>query len=119
MKYKYFAGIFQFMLLAGVYQPVALADYVFTSAPRENVEESITVYQPIVDFLTKVTGEKFVLRNTSNWTDYTIAMKNQEFDVVFDGAIKEATSGASLNFTISCGESKSEYIARTRVLIAA
>lgn len=86
MKYKYFAGIFQFMLLAGVYQPVALADYVFTSAPRENVEESITVYQPIVDFLTKVTGEKFVLRNTSNWTDYTIAMKNQEFDVVFDGA---------------------------------
>ncbi|MBI3188789.1 MAG: PhnD/SsuA/transferrin family substrate-binding protein [Gammaproteobacteria bacterium] len=86
MKNRYFAGIFQFILLAGVYQPTVLADYVFTSAPRETIEESIAVYQPIADFLTRVTGEKFVLRTTADWSDYTIAMKNQEYDVAFDGA---------------------------------
>ena len=86
MKNRYVSGLIYFIMLAGVYQPVALSDYVFTAPPRESKEESIAIYQPVVDFFTKVTGEKFVLRNTENWADYTIALKNQEYDVVFDGA---------------------------------
>lgn len=86
MKNRCISRLFYFLLLAGVYQPVALSDYVFTAPPRETREEAAAIYLPIVDFLTRATGEKFIYHNPANWSDYTIAMKNQEYDLAFDGA---------------------------------
>jgi ABC-type phosphate/phosphonate transport system substrate-binding protein len=86
MKSKYISRFIYFIMLAGAYQPVALSDYVFTAPPRESKEESIEIYQPVADFFTKAIGEKFVFRNQDSWSEYTIAMKNQEYDVAFDGA---------------------------------
>ena len=86
MKSKYISRFIYFIMLAGAYQPVALSDYVFTAPPRESKAESIEIYQPVADFFTKATGEKFIFRNPDSWSDYTVAMKNQEYDVAFDGA---------------------------------
>ena len=83
---KFFIRLICCVALAVGYQPLALSDYVFTSPPRENKDESIAMYKPVTDFLTKATGEKFVYRVSDTWPEYSIAMKNQEYDVVFDGA---------------------------------
>ncbi|TNF37346.1 MAG: hypothetical protein EP315_02775 [Gammaproteobacteria bacterium] len=63
----------------------ALADFVFTSPPRESEEKGNETYLPIANFLSNATGEKFVYQYPGTWTDYTRAMKNQEYDLVFDG----------------------------------
>ena len=86
MKDRYIYKLVYSLVLAVGYQSQAWSDYVFTAPPRETKEESQMVYQPVADFLTKATGEKFVFRNPDNWSDYTIAMKNKEYDLAFDGA---------------------------------
>ena len=86
MNKKYFFRCISVLVLAAGYHPLALSDYILATPPRETKEESIAIYQPVADYFSKVTGEKFVFRGAENWSDYTSAMKNQEFDVVFDGA---------------------------------
>ncbi len=74
------------MLIFIVAYPLqALSEYVFTAPPRESVEKGIEIYSPVTDFLTKVTGEKFVYRHPQSWPEYSRAMKNNEYDLVFDG----------------------------------
>ena len=86
MNKKCFFRFISGLVLAVGYHPLVLADYILSAPPRETKEDSIAIYQPVANYFTKVTGEKFVFRNADNWSEYTIAMKNQEFDVVFDGA---------------------------------
>ena len=82
---KYFARL-QYVMFLFVFLPsLAIADYVFTSPPRENLEKGVEIYQPIADYLTSVTGEKFVYRYPNNWTEYSRGMQNGEYDVAFDG----------------------------------
>lgn len=85
MKNRMISGLIVCMLFAGVYPVTALADYVLTAPPRESKEESLEIYQPVADYLSKVTGEKFVYRNPDSWDDYTSRMKKQEYDLAFDG----------------------------------
>jgi phosphonate transport system substrate-binding protein len=63
----------------------ARADLIFTSPPRESRAKGIEVYQPIADFLTKVTGQKVVYRYPDNWLSYQQDMRNDLYDIVFDG----------------------------------
>lgn len=73
------------LLFIMAYPLEALTDYLFTAPPRESVEKGIEIYKPIADFLTKATGETFIYRHPQSWQEYTRGMKNNEYDLVFDG----------------------------------
>ncbi|MBI5612700.1 MAG: PhnD/SsuA/transferrin family substrate-binding protein [Gammaproteobacteria bacterium] len=73
-----------FLLAATVSAPAA-ADLVFTAPPRESAAKAKEVYQPIADFLSKISGQKVVFRYTDNWLSYQSDMRKGLFDIVFDG----------------------------------
>jgi len=60
-------------------------DLVFAVPPRGSIEKERVLYQPIVDFLSKVTGQKVVFRYTDNYLTYENDMRKDEYDFVFDG----------------------------------
>jgi ABC-type phosphate/phosphonate transport system substrate-binding protein len=59
--------------------------YIFSAPPRGNVAEETAYYQPIVDFLTKATGKKFIYQHSDNWLTYQTNMQKDVYDLVFDG----------------------------------
>jgi len=63
----------------------ANADLIFTSPPRESRAKGIEVYQPIADYLSKVTGQKVVYQYPDNWLTYQRDMHKNAYDIVFDG----------------------------------
>lgn len=63
----------------------AAADLIFAVPPRESEQKAREVYQPIADFMSKVTGQKVVLRYTNNWLTYQSDMLKDTYDIVFDG----------------------------------
>lgn len=74
------------LLLSGIFTTgPALADLVFSSPPRESRAKGEEVYQPIADFLSKVTGRKIVYRYPDNWLVYQRDMRKGIYDIVFDG----------------------------------
>lgn len=61
------------------------ADLIFTSPPRESRAKGVEVYQPIADYLSKVTGQKVVYQYPDNWLTYQQDMRKDMYDIVFDG----------------------------------
>ena len=53
--------------------------------PRGALAEETQNYQPIADFLTRVTGKKVVYEHSDNWLSYTTNMTKGKYDFVFDG----------------------------------
>ncbi len=72
------------LLLLCVVAP-ANADLIFTSPPRESRAKGVEVYQPIADYLSKVTGQKVVYQYPDNWLTYQQDMRKNVYDIVFDG----------------------------------
>ena len=68
-----------------LYPAIVLSEYTFTAPPRESEQRGIEIYQPIAEYLTIITGEKFVYKYPGNWTEYSRGMRNQEYDLAFDG----------------------------------
>lgn len=64
---------------------VTAADLVFAVPPRESEQKAREVYQPIADYMSKVIGQKVVLRYTDNWLTYQSDMLKDTYDIVFDG----------------------------------
>jgi len=81
VKLNYFISVALFLL----YPVSALSEYTFTAPPRESEQRGMEIYKPIADYLTVVTGEKFVYKYPGNWAEYSRAMQNKEFDLAFDG----------------------------------
>jgi hypothetical protein len=65
-------------------QPVS-ADYVFSAPPREGEMRGITLYGPLVQKLTEVLGENVIYEQPNNWLEYAKKMRNDEYDIIFDG----------------------------------
>ncbi|MHB8535036.1 MAG: phosphate/phosphite/phosphonate ABC transporter substrate-binding protein [Sulfuricaulis sp.] len=65
--------------------PPAFAALVLTSPPRESRAKGIEVYQPIADFLSKVTGQKIIYQYPDNWLLYQQDMRKGKYDIIFDG----------------------------------
>ena len=78
-------GMLALILIITSYSNSARSDYIFTAPPRESQEKGIEIYKPIADYLSKVTGEKFIYKHPGDWTEYSRAMQNHEYDLVFDG----------------------------------
>ena len=74
-----------FVLLSVLLSNTVLAAYVFTAPPRESSSKGNNVYKPIAEFLTAATGEHFVYKHQNTWAEYVAGMKEQKYDLVFDG----------------------------------
>lgn len=68
--------------VANLAQP---SEYIFSSPPRGNAAVETTYFQPVADYLTKVTGKKFVYKYSDNWLAYQSNMQKDVYDLVFDG----------------------------------
>jgi len=68
-----------------LYPLSAVSDYLFTAPPRENLQKGIEMYQPIADYLSQSTGQKFIYRHPTDWASYSRSIQNNEYDLVFDG----------------------------------
>lgn len=73
-----------FSLGAG-YVGAAQAEYIFSAPPRETQKKGEYFYQPIAEFLTRATGEKFVYEYPVSWPTYAKKMKTNHYDLIFDG----------------------------------
>ena len=60
-------------------------EFVFSSPPRSNAAEETAYFQPIAEYLTRVTGKKFVYKYSGNWLAYQSNMQKDRYDLVFDG----------------------------------
>src|SRR5512135_225067 len=68
------------LLCLAVVAPVK-ADLIFTSPPRESRAKGNEVYQPISDYLSKVTGQKVVYQYPDNWLTYQRDMRKNVYDI--------------------------------------
>lgn len=59
--------------------------FIFSTAPTQSAEESRRLYEPVAEFLTKVTGKTFAFEPVTNYMRYNRMMQNDEFDLLFDG----------------------------------
>ena len=71
--------------LGSLVLPAAQADLIFTSAPRDSQEKELAIYQPVVDLLSKATGQKVRFLHGDNFLVYQSEMRKGTYDIVFDG----------------------------------
>ena len=74
--------------------------YVFSAPPRESTQAAADIYGPIAEYLSAVTGKKFVYRQPANWISYQAEMRKGEYDLVFDGPHFNAWRAANLQHNI-------------------
>ncbi len=58
---------------------------VLSAPPRGTLAEETQNYQPLADFLSRITGKKVVYQHSDNWLSYTSNMTKNKYDIVFDG----------------------------------
>jgi len=63
----------------------AHGDLVFSAPPRGSQKEEVAVYQPVVEYLSKVIGRNVVFQYSDNWLSYSKEMTAGNYDIVFDG----------------------------------
>ena len=66
-------------------QNVIAADLIMTAPPREKPEAGKKIYGPVADHLSKLLGKKVVYEHPKNWLNYQRDMRNDKYDIVFDG----------------------------------
>lgn len=58
---------------------------VLSAPPRESAEKGMKMYGPIAEHLTQVLGVKVEYVHPGNWLNYQREMRNDKYDIVFDG----------------------------------
>jgi ABC-type phosphate/phosphonate transport system substrate-binding protein len=74
--------------------------YVFSAPPRESAQAAAEIYGPIAEYLSAVTGKKFIYRQPANWMAYQTEMRKGDYDLVFDGPHFNAWRAANLKHNI-------------------
>lgn len=79
--------VFYFAMLVVMLSPALgqAEEYVFSAAPRETAEKGAIVYNPVAEYLSKVTGKTIVYRHPDNWLNYQAKMQKGHYDLLFDG----------------------------------
>ncbi len=60
-------------------------ELIFSTAPTQSPQQTVLIYQPLVDHLAKVTGRKIILKPARNFLEYTHGMQQGKYDILFDG----------------------------------
>lgn len=58
---------------------------IFSAPPRGSYAEEVSIYEPIVQLLSKVIGKKVEYKYSDNWLSYSKEMTEGRYDIVFDG----------------------------------
>lgn len=58
---------------------------VFSAAPSQPPAVMVKLYTPLVDYLAKATGRKFVIKPATTFIEYSNDMRAGVYDLVFDG----------------------------------
>ena len=82
-RHKSFA--LRVFLLIFAYLPICSADLILTAPPRESPEAGKLVYAPLAKYLSEFLGEPVIYEHPLNWSRYEKKMKNDEYDIIFDG----------------------------------
>lgn len=61
------------------------ADIIFTAPPREKPAAGKKLYGPIANHLSKLLNRKVVYKHPSNWLSYQRDMRDDKYDIIFDG----------------------------------
>lgn len=61
------------------------ADLILTAPPRETPEDGKDVYSPLAKYLSQFLGEPVIYEHPLSWKRYEKKMKNDEYDIIFDG----------------------------------
>lgn len=61
------------------------SEFVLTAPPRGSFAQEQQIYQPIAEYLSKVTGKKIVYKWSADWLSYSKEMTEGQYDIVFDG----------------------------------
>jgi len=85
MKMNRFSRWFLMLSIMIFTQSVVAADLIMTAPPREKPEAGKKIYGPVADHLSKLLGKKVVYEHPKNWLNYQRDMRNDKYDVVFDG----------------------------------
>ncbi|HLE93647.1 MAG TPA: PhnD/SsuA/transferrin family substrate-binding protein [Sulfuricaulis sp.] len=57
---------------------------VFSAPPREAKADSARIYQPIAEYLSRVTGRTIVYQRPPDWLTYQMEMLRGSYDIIFD-----------------------------------
>ena len=74
-------------------------EYVFGAPPGGSYGEQAAIYEPIAEFLSRVTGKRFVFRYSDNWLTYSRDMTSEAYDLVFDAAALNSWRIERINHT--------------------
>lgn len=61
------------------------SELILTAPPRGSQAKEQALYQPIAEYLSKITGKKITYKWSDNWLSYSKDMTEAKFDLVFDG----------------------------------
>lgn len=73
--------------------------YIFSAATTASYAESVAMYQPIAEYLTRATGKRFTYRYSVNWLSYSKDMANNTYDLAFDGPVTNGWRQDRMNHT--------------------
>jgi ABC-type phosphate/phosphonate transport system substrate-binding protein len=69
-----------------VITPLTLAqDLILTAPPREKPAAGQKQYGPLANYLSKLWGKKVVYKHPGNWLNYQRDMRDDKYDIIFDG----------------------------------
>lgn len=74
-----------FLLLSVFLYGSSAADILFSAPPREKSEKSELMYEPVAKYLSEKLGERVVYVQPKNWAAYSRDMRNNRYDIIFDG----------------------------------
>jgi ABC-type phosphate/phosphonate transport system substrate-binding protein len=63
----------------------AQAELILSAPPRESLKAGNELYGPLAEHLTQLLGERVVYKHPDNWLHYQRELRNDVYDVVFDG----------------------------------
>jgi len=63
----------------------AQADLILSAPPRESLKAGNKLYGPLAKHLSQLLGEKVTYQHPDNWLHYQRELRNDVYDVVFDG----------------------------------
>lgn len=78
-------GLTLWGLLVVVAAPALAADLVMTAPPRESAEAGQKIYGPLAKHISTLIGANVVYQHPSNWLNYQRNMRDNKYDIIFDG----------------------------------
>ena len=73
------------LILTSIYSNAFAEGLILTAPPRETAEAGMKLYGPVAAHLTKLLGVAVTYEHPGNWLKYQREMRNDQYDIVFDG----------------------------------